>query len=269
MKDKETDIKECFAYFGRAIYVAQTVEKGILNSLISSYENLTKSCYDELLAEKSQLTLGQLKREIIERKIFSEEIIDKIETFHTKRDWLAHNYWWDRAIEFNRDDLRHKIFTELDELTAYFDNLNEIIKDQNNKYLIEKGLNIDQLINEFSQLNQTPESPSTVKLTKNETLTGLYIYETMPGFEIPLFKLENNSYWTLCESGLTAFNLEIDNSKLKPLEKTNGIFPVKQFNPKPKIKRDWEYELDLKKEGLSIKVKPFEVDGKFVFKWTI
>ncbi|GIQ57647.1 hypothetical protein Flavo103_07830 [Flavobacterium collinsii] len=72
MTNDEFQIKECFAYFGRTIYMAQIVEKGILNSLISSYENCTKTRFVELLIEKSQLTFGQLKREIAEKNIFNQ-----------------------------------------------------------------------------------------------------------------------------------------------------------------------------------------------------
>lgn len=269
MTDNDKDIRECFAYFGRTIYMAQTVEKGIMNSLISSYENSSKTRFDELLVEKSQLTFGQLKREIKEKKIFSDEVLEKIELFHEKRDWLAHNYWWDRALEFSRDDLRYKIFEELDILTAEFETLNEIIIEENNQFLIKKGVDIDQILDEFSKLDKTPDNPSLRKLTKDETLVGMYLYEINPDFQIPIFKLEDGSYWTLCESGLTLFNLEVDSIKFQPLDKTIGIFPVKQFNPKPKTFRDWEYELDLKKNGLFVKVEPTEKNGKFAFKWTV
>jgi hypothetical protein len=63
--------------------------------------------------------------------------------------------------------------------------------------------------------------------------------------------------------------LGVDSTKFQPLDKTAGIFPVKQFNPKPKKIRDWEYELDLKKKGLFVKVEPTKINGKFVYKWTI
>lgn len=269
MTDDDKDINDCFAYFGRTIYMAQTVEKGILNTLISSYENLTKTRFDELLAEKSQLTFGQLKREITEKKIFSDEVAEKIEMFHATRDWLAHNYWWDRTVEFSRDDLRYKILDELDTLTTEFETLNEIIEEENNQFLIKKGVNVDQIMDDLSKLDKTPNNPSLRKLTKDETLVGMYAYDVYPGFQIPIFQLEDSSYWTLCESGLTLFNLEVDSIKFELLDKTVGIFPVKQFNPKPKKIRDWEYELDLKKKGLFVKVEPSEINGKFEFKWTI
>lgn len=269
MKENDNEIRECFAYFGRTIYMVQTIEKGILNCLILSYKNVTKARYDELLAEKSQLTFGQLKREIIEKQIFESEIIQRIEKFHEKRDWLAHNYWWDRAVEFYRDDLRFKIFEELDNLTTEFDEFNNLINDKYQQFISEHGQDFNKLFDEFTSFDKTPDNPTFRKLLKNETLTGLFTYESEQGYQIPIFRFEDNSYWTLCECGLTYFNNANFEQSLIPLDKTNGIFPVLQFNPRPKIINDWDYELDLKKNGLYIKVQPSEIDGRFVFKWTI
>ncbi|MBC8525444.1 MAG: hypothetical protein H8D22_01035 [Candidatus Cloacimonetes bacterium] len=269
MKDNDYDIRECFAYFGLTIYMVQTVEKGILNSLILSYKNITKTRYDELFAEKSQLTFGQLKREIIEKGIFNNEIVEKIDKFHEKRDWLAHNYWWDRSIEFYRDNLKYKILEELDKLTTDLEDFNNIIKESNRQFLIKKGLDPDKLFEEFASFDKTPYIPTFKKLSKNETLIGIYLFEPEKGFQIPIFKLEDNTYWTLCESGLTSFNVTEIEKELLPLDKTIGIFPVTQFNPKPKILKEWDYEINLKKNGLYIKVQPTEINGKFVFNWTI
>lgn len=269
MTEDEKNIRDCFAYFGRTIYMAQCVEKGIMNSLISSYKNITKTRYDELLLEKSQLTLGQLKREIKQKEIFSENVVERIEIFHKKRDWLAHNYWWDRAIEFNQENLRYKIFEELDQLTAEFESLNEVIEEDNKKFLLENGVNIEQLVDEFSKLDKTPTNPSFRRLMKDETLLGIYLYPAESPLQMLIFMLEDSSYWTLCESGLTFFNLKVELGKLEPLDKTIGIFPIKQFNPKPKTVRDWEYNLDLKKNGLFVKVQPNEISEKFMYKWEV
>lgn len=154
MKNNEDNIKECFAHFGCAVYMMQSVEKAVLTTLLSSYTNITKTRYDELMSEKHQMTFGQLKREIESSKLFDSETMSKIEKFHTKRDWLAHNYWWDRALEFHSDTLRFKIIEELKEITAEFENLcNDIDKIQDS-FLQEKGLNLESLIKEFSKLQK-------------------------------------------------------------------------------------------------------------------
>lgn len=269
MKNDDSEVRECFAYFGRVIFLAQEVEKEILNSLVLSYKNISHTRFDELLAEKFQLTFGQLKREIIQKKLFDNIILNKIEKFHELRDWLVHSYWWERTIEFYRDDLRVKIIEELDRIASEFGKLNDEIHKINSDFLKAKGLDTSQLTRELAELDQTPTFKKYRKLIKNETLIGLYLFETDNGSRIPLFELNDNTYWTICENGLTEYNLEFKKDKLLHIDKTNEIFPVTNFNPKPKTTRDWDYELDLKKNGLFIKVQPFTIKNKFAFKWSI
>lgn len=269
MDREEYETKECFAYFGRAVYMAQTVEKGIVNSILLSYKNITQHRYDELLAEKSRLTFGQLKREIIERSIFSSDIISKLEAFYEKRDWLAHNYWWDRSVEFYRDDLRHKIIEELDAISSGFEALELLIRENVELFFKDKGADLESLSIELANLGYTPETPEARKLTRNEVLISIMIYEPKVGSKIPVFELEDNSYWTLCDVGLTSFAFLDGNKDLIPFEEVKGIFPVLQFNPRPKVLEEWTYEIDLKKKGMYMKV--WQADGlnKFLFKWAI
>lgn len=269
MTNDEKSIRACFECFGKAVFMAQCVEKGIMNLLIANTQNFTKMRHDELLMEKSKFTFGQLKREILAEKLFEDEILKKIDSFHQKRDWLSHNYWWERAIEFSRESLRVKIITELEELTVEFEALNAIIGEKCTEHLVSTGGNINEVIKEFSKLDETPANLELRVLGKNETLLEIYSLKIDKGLEVPIFLLEDGSYWTLCESGLTLLQGEFDKVSLEPLAKTVGIFPVSQFNPKPKTSGDWNYELNLKKKGLSIEVRPTEVAGKFAYKWTI
>ena len=270
MYNEENQIKECFAYFGRAMYSAQIVEKGILNSLLFSHiPNITKERYDELFAEKSLLTFGQLKKEVIEMGLSTPEFTAFLDNFHSKRDWLAHNYWWDRSIEFDRSELRYKILEELEKLSNEFEQLNDLIIERVNNIMTNNGINLDQMVTKFREFNETPQTPSCRKLTKNETLLGIFSYKSAPGSEIPIFKLNDNTYWSLCEIGLTSFSGIKNDDKLISLEKTKDIFPIAQFNPRPKVTSTGEYELDLKKNGLCMRVERVIVDSNAIYKWTI
>jgi hypothetical protein len=270
MDNEEKEIKDCFAYFGRTMYSAQVVEKAILNSLLfTQVNNITKERYDEILAEKSLLTFGQLKQEIIVKGFFAPEFIEELEKFHQKRDWLAHNYWWDRSVEFGKKELRPKILNELDVLYREFEKLNDLIEEILMVKIRNHGIDFDQLIEEHKKLDETPKTPEFRKLTKNETLIGLFSYESAPNSQIPIFKLQDNTYWSLCEIGLTSFSKITNDKKLIPLEKTKHIFPVLQFNPRPKISEEGKYELDLKKDGLFMKVERIKTDNSFLYKWGI
>lgn len=269
MEDKEYQIREVFAYYGRSMYLAQTVEKGLTQLLIGNHNRLTKDRYDELLAEKSQLTFGQIKRELINNKVFCEDILNKIDSFHKNRDWLAHNFWWDRALEFFRDDLRYKLIVELDKLTFEFNELHNIIQIYTKAYLKNYGLDLIDLVQEFSLLESSPKTPLICQLSKNETINGIFTYTSIENVVVPIFLLENKFYWTLCEIGLTQFRNEDIEEDINPINELQGIFPIKQFNPRPKIRAYWDYDLELKKNGYFIEIKPSEIDRSFVFKWAI
>ena len=269
MEEDDSKVRECFAYFGRIIYITQGIEKGILNLLILNYQNISKLRFDEIFAEKSKLTFGQLKREVIEKKILDATSICRMEWFHEIRDWLVHNYWWERAVEFYRDDLRHKIVEELDTLAFELDNFNSLIDAKCQQILQDKGINISTLFQSLAMSDKTPNSIKSLrKLTKDETLIGLYMYKE-DGMQIPIFEMSDNTLWTLCECGLSLVE-NIKKESLNVMIKTTGIFPVKQFNPCPKIiNEEWDYELDLKKDGLRIIVKPQMLDKKFIYTWSI
>lgn len=269
MKNDDGNIKECFTHFGCAVYMMQSVEKAVLTTLLNSYTNITKTRYDELMSEKSQMTFGQLKREIESSNLFDSETMIKIENFHTKRDWLAHNYWWDRAIEFHNDKLRYKIIEELEGITSEFENLcNDIDKVQDN-FLREKELNMESLIEEFSKLPNAPQVPILRKLSKNETLDNIYLFQYDNEFQILIFKLDDGSLWTLGDRGLTVFSYERQPTKIKKFAKLKDIFPIQQFNPSPKVQEPWNYDLNLKKKGLAIEVRPIQTSDNYVFKFEI
>ena len=121
--------KELFAYFGRAVYLAQVVEKGMMNIiLLSRHETgITKFRHDELLSELSSLTLGQIKRKLNELNIFNKEELKLINEFHDKRDFLIHSFWWERAVELYDKMHHNKLFIELEELAEFFEEVDSII----------------------------------------------------------------------------------------------------------------------------------------------
>jgi hypothetical protein len=142
MYNEENEIKDCFAYFGRTLYSAQVVEKAILNILLlNQITNITEQKYNELLVEKSELTFMELKREIISLGLLSTEFIENLEKFHIKREWLSHNYWWDRSIELNCKELRPKILKELKILNDEFEKLNNQLEEKLTNIIAKQPIN--------------------------------------------------------------------------------------------------------------------------------
>lgn len=269
MTEQENIVKEIFAYYGKTLYIAQTIEKGIMNLILISQHKygISKTRFEEILYEKSSMTFGQLKREIKELKSFSDAELRLIEQFHEKRDFLAHSFWWERAVEFYDEKLHYKLLKELSDLTTFFDSLNILIEGKVRAFLKEHNINIDSIRDEMFSQGKTIPFESFRKLNKNETIIDLFPYRNAENSLIPIFKLEDNTFWTICEIGLTQYKFDIiQENKLKFNHFSREIFPINQFNPRPKIENPWNYELDLKKKGLKMIISRENMDSPLKWK---
>ena len=269
MTEQDYIVREIFAYYGRTMYLAQTIEKGIMNLLIISQHKhgITMTRYDEILHEKSSLTFGQLKRDIKELNCFSEIELGQIEEFHKKRDFLAHSYWWERAVEFYDEKLQHKLLEELNDLREFFNKLNELVEDKIKPFIENHNIDLGSIMNEMIAQGKTIPFESFRKLDKNETVIDLFPYKNAENSLIPVFELEDNTFWTICEIGLTQYKFEIVKENKLNINGLEKIFPIKQFNPRPKTQNPWNYELDLKKNGLKMIVS--KDDTNSTMKWKI
>jgi hypothetical protein len=269
MSEQDYKVKEIFAYYGRTMFLAQAVEKSIMILLIITQHKykITKTRYDEIVNEKLSLTFGQLKREIKELNCFTESELVMIEEFHLNRDYLTHSYWLERAVEFNDDKLHHKILEELKNFVIFFDNLNELVEDKANSFIEKYNIDLGSILNQMIARGKTISIESFRKLSKNETIIELFRYKNTEKSLIPIFKLLDNTYWTICEIGLTQYKSEISNENKIKFDDLDEIFPIKQFNPRPKVVNPWNYDLDLKKNGLKMIIR--RDNEKNQMKWKI
>ncbi len=269
MTEQDYIVREIFAYYGRTMYLAQAIEKGIMNlTVISQHKHgITKTRYDEILHEKSSLTFGQLKREIKGLNCFSEKELELIEEFHEKRDFLAHSFWWERAVEFYDEKLQHKLLLELDDLTEFFDSLNELVENKAKPFIEKHNIDINGIRDEMISQGKTIPFEAFRKLNKNETVIDLFPYKNAENSLTPIFELKDNTFWTICEIGLTQYKFEIiqeNKLKFKGLEES---LPINQFNPRPKVENPWNYELDLKKKALKMIIS--KENNNSPMKWKI
>jgi hypothetical protein len=109
-------IREVYAQFGVAFYQAQNVEKTLMMLLATVFGPgdhwLNEHGMGVLLDRYSKHTFGQLAKRLREKGI-PADLLGEIESALKDRNWLAHSYFWDRAIEFAREDLRESMIKEL------------------------------------------------------------------------------------------------------------------------------------------------------------
>lgn len=118
------DEKEVFAFFGLASFNAQCAEKALVN-FVMGYKLLDESALtqDEWLVLYNNLnskTFGQLLRHVKKRIEISQELIDALQSTLKNRNWLAHDFFYDYAIEFSDSKGRHVMICKLQELIKQF-----------------------------------------------------------------------------------------------------------------------------------------------------
>lgn len=267
MNKNDQIIGYIYSLFGKAINNSQIIEKGIMNSIILQKleNNISSSRYHELYFEYYKKTTGQLLREFY--GIIPRHDVKLFKRYHELRDFLSHHFWWEINIEFDDAKIVEEVIIELKGYITEFESLVRYL--ENFRLEFEKRHNL-QVNHEFDKvlfLTSLNEIKKYRSLSKNENVSEIFAYKQNESDIIPIFRLEDNTFWTVAENGLTQYFLKIIDSHKIPIKELSGTFPIKQFNPRPKIDSPWNYTLSLKKKGLKIVVKLDENNLPFI--WSI
>lgn len=116
--DSETNhVKEVFAIYGAAMYEAQCVEKQLAILGATKYNSNASKMrleeYDELFKRLLEKTLGAIYKHIQKEAQIEIESKNFIEEGIFVRNWLAHDYFWQRAGYLPTYEGRQKMITEL------------------------------------------------------------------------------------------------------------------------------------------------------------
>lgn len=118
------DEKEVYAFYGLAAFHAQCAEKALVN-FVMAYRLLDNKVLDqeqwlELYAGINSKTFGRLLGQIKTRVELSDHLLAHLDHTLTKRNWLAHDFYYDRANHFLDLDGRIAMIKELQELIELF-----------------------------------------------------------------------------------------------------------------------------------------------------
>ena len=140
---EDEEVKEVYAHYGLAMYLAQCVEKGLALVLAcrDGSQNIHRYAFDERLDEKLGVTYGTLARRYTEiapsqEKNLADRLLESVEP----RNWLAHRYFGDRAVEFDLHAGRRKMIGEFQRLIDTFEELDDEVTRLTQKLMEEKGL---------------------------------------------------------------------------------------------------------------------------------
>ena len=198
-----------YSLFGKAINYVQIIEKGIMNSIIlyKLEDNLSLTRYYELLFEYYTKTTGQLLREFNE--IVPKKDISLFSEFHNIRDFLSHQFWWEANIGFDNQETIEIIITELQEYILFLKSLVSYLNNFKLGFEKKHKLLINHEFDEAMYRTSLNEIKKFRKLNKNENIIDLFSYKQSNQVIIPIFQLEDNTFWTVAESGLSQYFYKI------------------------------------------------------------
>ena len=165
-------VRDVYAHYGLAMYLAQNVERGLSMALAleGQSQHMTTWDYDARLAENYQNTFGGLVSKFIASPIgLSSGLSDRLKRASLQRNDLAHQYFWDRAIQFASSDGQLEMIAELkqiqDEFTALDDELGLIV----DAFVKGRGDSVEDFhsraelsLNAFLSGSQTPHNSESV-----------------------------------------------------------------------------------------------------------
>lgn len=129
--DEGEHVKEVYARFGLAIYYAQVLEHGLVNALvildlIPSRRHLARSseewgaAVDAFMDRHFEATMGRMMKNLRDVSQVGADLEHLMRDALQKRNWLAHDFFRERAAEFMSQTGREQMLREVDECRDLF-----------------------------------------------------------------------------------------------------------------------------------------------------
>jgi hypothetical protein len=116
-------VKDVFAHYGLAAYLAHVLERSLVNALTTVYgpgsTRLTERQLEERFQDLSKKGLGSLLTTLREAGL-SAEVLLVVQAALEDRDRLVNRFFWDHAVDFASEDGCHRMLSELTEMEHRF-----------------------------------------------------------------------------------------------------------------------------------------------------
>ena len=147
--------REVFARFGLAIYYAQCLEQQIGMMLASMYNRefleVQPKDRDGLFEREIAKTLGRMARDLETRAGISQALNERLCRAVEIRNWLAHDYFYQRMSEINSLEGRETMITELQEKADFLQELEQEFTDIMYKWMKQLGITKEVIEEEKKQ----------------------------------------------------------------------------------------------------------------------
>lgn len=159
LSDEAREIKEVSALFGRAVFFIQAFERQLGITLatlcLSDPDRVTREQYDALLSKNFKKTFGQLFHKIKDDLYITDDIKQEIEAALQLRNFLIHNYFWERKLEFNTSAGRQVMLEELYQACAVFEDVDSKLEAITMAWAAKRGVTEQDYVEELEKLLKT------------------------------------------------------------------------------------------------------------------
>lgn len=266
-------VRDVYVYYGLAMYMAQNVERGL--SMLLALEGQSKGAtawdFDARLAENYDSTFGELVSKFLRSSLAaSQGLSARLQRAIEQRNDLAHQYFWDRGIQFVLPDGQLAMIAELKQMKIDFESLDDDLTALQETALKRRGEDIESFrarversLHGYLSGVGLPHSPERVPSKITVVSAEEWRSEVgKPGNLVLISK--DGRYLVPGEKGLCYGPIAIPaGSNAQPLS-FDKAFPA-ELNPRPKVTSSWNYGIPLKNGYvLRAKTRPGLQVGQFL-----
>lgn len=254
--DLNTDnerIRDVYAYYGLAVYLAQNVERGLsmVLALDGQSMDMTAWDFDARLAENYQCTFGDLVSRFLKSSLAaSSDLSERLQRANKQRNDLAHQYFWDRATQFVSPDGQLEMIAELRRIKAEFESLDDDLTKLQETAIKNRGEELDGFhlrvkdhFEGFLAGTKIPHNPERVP--NHIEVIAIQEWRSNPNKPGNLVLISKEGrYLVPGERGICYGPASIPSgTTVRPLA-FGGALPAKT-NPRPKTTASWNYGIPL------------------------
>jgi len=149
MEKLNPQVRDVYAEHGCVMGEAQLLERYLVYMIIGAREQPTVKDYNQELADVSKKPLGELIRRFKESFPVPPTFEAQLEEVRRLRNWVAHDYFSDRAGPFQTKVGRAEMIRELDQIGDQFHKLYEYLDDLLVGWLGRPSATSTELIEQF------------------------------------------------------------------------------------------------------------------------
>lgn len=161
--EEDEHVKEIYAHFGLAMYLAQVLEYGIVNALVYTdliprrakevaTNNQWSREFDDFMNVHFKHTFGKLIRTLSKHVSVPSSLEQELRQAIKLRNFLAHGFFRERSSEFMSFSGRESMLKELEEAQSQFSSADEHLKGIIEPYRIKVGLTDELLKKAFEEI---------------------------------------------------------------------------------------------------------------------